>query len=334
MSKKINLVAQSHGQENEYRRTIFSIWSFYAHVSGQFKETKTLLYTDDPGFFAEYFSGLPVECVLLTREQLKRFRGKDNFIHRTKIALIEDAFHRSDGNLLYIDGDTFFTQDPETLLNILSEKVALMHLREYSFENLRDLPQPSGAPFHAVLNYLESTDFMLADTSKVTFSSSSYSWNAGVIGLHRAHAPILSDVYAVTDQLYAATRSHASEQYAFSLILNMRSEIVPSEKIIYHYWYRVKKNIVDNFLRRRIKDSWYRLSDRERKGQVFRWTSELPIIFEKHYLIMRDNAIQEFNRNAFLKAYIWTVRALIRNPFSSSFLKDVAYHTRRLLSSR
>jgi hypothetical protein len=89
---KVNLVIQSFGRDNEYRRAILTILSFYAHSSLKREETKVLLFTDMPAYFSTFLEGLPVEYVLLTPEKIKSMRGEIDFLHRMKIAVIEEAF--------------------------------------------------------------------------------------------------------------------------------------------------------------------------------------------------------------------------------------------------
>ncbi|MEX2231770.1 MAG: hypothetical protein WD824_06405 [Cyclobacteriaceae bacterium] len=334
MNHKINLVAQSFGRKNEYLRTIFSIWSFYVHVSAEFKKSKTLLFTDNPDFFRAYLSELPVTYELLTPERMTEMRGENDFLHRIKIAVIAEAFKRSEGNLLYMDGDAFFTEDPSPLILRLTKEVSFMHTNEYPFHVLREIPLPSGAPFHAVLNYFEENVFTMANGNKRKFSPTLFSWNAGVVMLHRQHEYLLTDVFAITDQLYASTRNHASEQYAFSIVLQTQTELKACEKVSYHYWHKVKKQIGDHFLNHNISFPWLNLPVEQKKDLVSKWTRKLPGYFDRHLLTVRDNAIQAFNRNDFRQGYFWAFNALIRNPFNIKFIRDFAYHTRRFLFKR
>jgi hypothetical protein len=331
MNHKINLVAQSFGRKNEYLRTILSIWSFYVHVSAEFKKSKTLLFTDKPDFFRAYLSDLPVTYILLTPERMTEMRGNNDFLHRIKIAIIAEAFQRSEGNLLYIDGDAFFTGDPSYLFQRLTKRASFMHTNEYPFYALGNMPLPSGAPFRAVLNYLEVNAFTMANGSRLKFPSTLFSWNAGVVMLHRDQAYLLGDVFAITDQLYAATGNHASEQYAFSIVLQTQTDLNACEKVIYHYWHKVKKQISDQFLGHNINFSWLNLTGEQKKVLVSKWTRKLPGYFDRHLLTVRDNAIQAFNRNDFRNGYVWAFNALIRNPFNIKFNRDFAYHTRRFL---
>jgi primosomal protein N'' len=332
MRDKLNLVIQSFGREQEYFRAILSIWSFYAHASPEYENTNVLLFSDRPQFFQDYLKDLPVTYVQLTPASVKQMRGEIDFLHRIKIGIIEEAFQRSQGDLLYLDADTFFTADPAPLFENLSQKISFMHVNEYAFQALGEMPLPSGAPFHSVLKAIREKEFTMANGRNKRFDPSLFSWNAGVIMLHRAHQILLPDVYAITDQLYFATNNHASEQYAFSMVLQTNTELHACDKIIHHYWYRIKKQIADDFLAAKMNYTWRTLSREEKKRQVKAWTKKLPSYFEQHLLTRRDNAVQAFNRNDFSQGYLWTFKAFVINPFNFPFLKDCIYHTKRFFA--
>ncbi len=331
MTGNVNLVLQSFGGESEYRRAIFSLWSFYAHISSEYSGTRALLFTDNPEFFYPYLEGLPVQYVFLSAEKIRHMRGEINFLHRIKIGVIEEAFLMYEGSILYVDADTCFIKNPAPLFQDISEKISFMHVNEYSFLHLQEIPLPSGAPFHAVLKVLEEEEFTLANGSQRKFLPSLFSWNAGVIMLHRNHHPLLADVYAITDRLFPETGNHAAEQYAFSLVLQTNTELHPCNEFIYHYWYRTKKQVADKFLAKRLDYLWTQLSTEQKKRWVKNWTQALPGNIEQHPWTLRDNAIQAFNNNEFCRAYRWAAMAFIKNPFNIPFIKNCFYHTRRLL---
>lgn len=330
MSKRINLVVQSYGRESEYLRAIFAIWSYYAHVSDEFKQCRALVYTDNTDFFKGYFEGLNVQFIALTPSRMKAMKGKHDFLHRMKISIIEETFKRFDGDVFYFDSDTFFVADPSVFILRVSEKASFMHSNEYSFHELRDIPLPSGAPFHAVLKYLEEWEFRGADGNVLSLPSNLFSWNAGALLLHQMHQFLLPEVYAITDQLYAATRNHASEQYAFSIVLQTKTELKGCKTVIYHYWYRITKRIMDEFLSFQINGRWRAYSYAQKEAMVLQWTKMLPGFVENHPLTLGDHAIQSFNRDEFYSGYFWAIKSLAKKPFSSSFIRDIAYHTRRL----
>ncbi len=331
MTNQVTLVVQSFGRENEYRRTVLCIRSYYSHISEQYAATRTLLFTDAPEFFEPYLDNLPITYVALTKDKLRQMRGRLDFLHRIKIAIIEEAFTLTEDNILYVDGDAFFVADPSPFFSTIGPKVSFMHEREYAFETLGDLPTPSGDPFHFVLNYIRNREFTLANGASVKFSASLYSWNAGAIMLDRSHRSLLADVYAITDQLYAATKNHASEQFAFSLVLQTNTDLKTCSPVIHHYWHRIRKEIADDFLLKNLTVGWKAIPDAEKEARILKWTRILPSYFEKHRLMLRDNAIQSFNANRFRQGYYWSARALSRRPFDIGFFRDIMYHTRRFL---
>jgi hypothetical protein len=326
----VSLAVQSFGKETEYKRAILTILSFYAYTTIEKDKTKVFLFTDKPDFFEPYLSGLPIEFVLLTAEKIKQMRGEIDFLHRMKIAVIEEAFALSGDTMVYADSDTFFTGDPVPLLEALSEKKVFMHLPEYPFKKEVEDETNTYKKFYALIN---QQDFVLTNGSRLKVTPQHWSWNAGVMMFHPAHARLIPDVYGLTDQFYPQSSSHASEQYAFSLVLQTNAGIERCDSVIYHYWYRVKKNIVDLFLKEKINLQWAALPLQKKLADVTTWSTQLPTVFKNHVLTMRDNAIQAFNQDKFSEAYKWSIKALIKEPFLNKiFLKDIAYHTKRLLT--
>lgn len=322
------LVTQSFGKEYEYRRAIFSIWSYWAHAG----VGKVILFTDNPDFFTPYFKDQPVEYILLTPDKIRAMRGSIDFLHRMKIALIEEAFRTTNTNLLYVDSDTFFIDDPGKYLQEVAEKKSFMHLNEYRFDSLREMKLPAAKPFHAFLDLISSKSFTGAKGSALPVSPKQHSWNAGAMILHKSHAALLPDVYALTDQFYPTTLNHASEQYAFSIVLQTATQLQACEQAIYHYWYRVKKTIIDGVLTRILDKEFLTQSEQSRIHTVKKLTVSLPTIFETHVLTLRDNAIQAFHERRFAEGYGFALRALAKKPFAFQFLRDVFYHVRRQLN--
>ena len=117
-------------------------------------------------------------------------------------------------------------------------------------------------------------------------------------------------------------------------MLQTQTELKPCEEVIYHYWYRTKKQITDHFLDKEL--AALKEASLEKKLDTVRtWTKELPALFLKHEFMLRDNAIQAFNENRFREGYRWTFRALTKAPFSDKdFVRDVLYHTKRFVSKK
>lgn len=321
------LVTQSFGRESEYKRVILSIWSYWLyHPTG-----RVLLFTDAPDYFSIFFKDMPVQYKPLTDEKLKLMRGSIDFLHRIKIAIIEEAFAHGGENLLYIDSDTFFIDNVNFIDDELAADRAFMHVREYRFDSLREMKLPAAKPFHAFLDLIESTSFFGRGGNIIPVSSQQYSWNAGVMAFHPSHRDILLDVYALTEQFYPKTENHASEQYAFSIVLQNNVALFPCDRACYHYWYRVKKTIVDSILEDVLVPKWATMNSDQKLVSVKVIVQQLQYEFENHHSILRDRAIQAFHENDFKKGYYWAYRTLLKKPFDFVFIKDVGYHTKKWL---
>ncbi len=324
----MNLVMQSFGRENEYKRAILAIYSFYAHY-GWPSAARVILFTDKEAYFKPYLEPFPIDYIFLSEEKIRSMRGEIDFLHRMKIALIDEAMQLSDDNILYVDSDTFFIADPRSMETRITPGTAFMHLKEYDFESLKDKALPAGKTFRAFYQLLRSNQFDLADKKRITIPTTAISWNAGVMAFHRSHHALLKDVYLLTDQFYPLTNNHASEQYAFSIVLQQRLNVLACDDVVYHYWYRIEKQIADLWAAQHINDAWRSKPLSERLTEIKHMTTVFPGLFQDHILMLQDRAIQAFNVDDFKTARKWALRAWLRKPWDIHFLRDVLYHVRR-----
>ena len=324
------LVTQSFGKESEYRRVVLAILSYYAHSSN--RVAKTILFTDKPSWFEPYFIELPIEYIQLTPEKINLMRGTIDFLHRMKIALIEEAFELHQTDILYFDSDTFFVADPMSYMAQLSPQKSFMHLFEYQFESLRNMPLPAGKTFQAFVQLIEKTTFFISG-KEVKLNAQMSSWNAGVMMLHQSHDRLINDVFQLTDNFFPATKNHASEQYAFSILLQTKTDLTACDAVIYHYWYNIKKRIIDEYLPSQFIALLNEPTLANRLSIVKSITKQLPSFFDQHLYSLKDNAIQAFNANHFLKGYNWSIKAIFAGAIKdTTFLKDVLYHFKRQLT--
>lgn len=189
-----SLALQSFGRESEYKRAVLTTLSFFAWFGKNKKEARVFLFTDRPDYFAPYFHDLPIEYILLTPNKIAVMRGEIDFLHRMKIAVIEEAFALSETNLLYADSDTFFIADPTPLMEQLTPGHSFMHEWEYRFEEVRHWKLPTGQSFRDFLDLIESQPFQWANGSSTCITAEHSSWNAGVMMFHTAHAQFIPDV--------------------------------------------------------------------------------------------------------------------------------------------
>ncbi len=325
MSKNYRLVSQSFGRTYEYHRLIMMVWSFYAFAD---HNIPTLVFTDRPEYFKAYFQGLPVSYSVLDAAKIKKMRGEIDFLHRMKIALIEEAMAGTTDNLLYTDSDTFFIADPTALMEQVSAEQSFMHTHEYVFEEHRNAALPAGQYINAFIECLDVQQPKIPGTDmRITTQMSS--WNAGVLMLHNSNKHYLDKVYQLTDLFFPASGSHAAEQYAFSVVLQSMGKLAAAETVIFHYWYNIKKKIMDLYTEQHLAalehQSW-----EHKKAFILKAVHDLPALFENHILSLKDKAIQYFNDKNYAQGLHYAVKAFSEGAWRDKvFVKDVLYHTKK-----
>jgi hypothetical protein len=323
------LLVQSFGSEKEYRRAVFAVLSFFAQNRDLVQQFRVVICTDSPFFFKAFLKQLPVQFKQLTPQRIEDMKGKSNFLHRIKIILIQEIFAEYGGNVLYVDSDSFFTSDPQVLVQRVDTSHVFMHTHEYLFQSMKELPLPGGQPFVTFYNEVVNRTFNL-ETGKCYFIDEMLSsWNAGVIVIHSSYERYLEDVLELTDEFWKRTQCHACEQYAFSVVFQSVGSLGSCEEINYHYWYRTEKRVMDlklvEFLDSNFSDDTldYKLN------KVRGLTKVLNGLIKSHSIVLRDVAIQAFNTNQWKDGYLYAFKAMRKDPFDLQFLRDVLYHSKR-----
>ncbi len=324
-----SLVLQSYGSEVQYRRAILLIMSFLGVVKDAISNYKILVFTDNIPFFERYLGGINIQYIFLDTQKISAYTGEMNFIHRMKIAIIEEAFNLNDGNLLYADTDSFFLCDPTPILNKLDPAQSYMHELEYPFSDLKDQSLPAGEESVEFYRNVISKDFLLTGDGHITVHEKMKSWNAGIMILHRNQRVLIPDIYKLTDQFFKLSGNHSSEQYAFSILLQERTNLQPMKEYSYHYWHRIQKKIVDEYIEKKIMLRINEYSYSLISGKSMFQYNNLPGIIERHPLYIQDKAIQALNVDNFSRGLYYSLQYLLKRPFSFKFIRDIGYHLKR-----
>ncbi|RZK28457.1 MAG: hypothetical protein EOO61_22030, partial [Hymenobacter sp.] len=124
----------AYGLESTKYQAILSIYTLYHHIGEANKDFLFVIYTDsDRQVLDKHLQGFPVRLEILTKEQVKEFRGPDNYVFRLKPSIIKDYFSKYKQNLLYMDTDTFFMRNPTALLASRAPGHSIMNVEEYNF---------------------------------------------------------------------------------------------------------------------------------------------------------------------------------------------------------
>jgi lipopolysaccharide biosynthesis glycosyltransferase len=223
------LLYQAYGNIAIIQEALYSILSFY-RIHPDAADVTVVVYTDNEEPFKELFSNQQVECVLISHEQIKEWKGEINFVHRLKIKVLQDFFERYHGDVLYLDSDTCFTKNILLLWQAIEKGKLIMHMRE---GKVSDKINPV---FKKLAHFLSSNAINLKTGEQIKISASTDMWNAGVLGLKPEHKHILDQVLMLTDSMYPVYPKHIVEQFAFSYYFQQHAEVLAAEDCIYHYW--------------------------------------------------------------------------------------------------
>jgi hypothetical protein len=190
------------------------------------EEFRTLVYTDNPDSFANQ----PVDVRFVTAEQWVAWAGPQRFNHRRKIVALQHALADVNDRVVLLDGDTWLRGPTNELFDRISPGRSLLHLLEGRVSEVRT------TIYQRLKTVLDNSN--LTDINGVTLRIPAHvsMWNAGVIGLHPADAPLLAEVLHLTDQLTQISDLHVLEQFAFSYVLSQRTSLSEAADLVFHYW--------------------------------------------------------------------------------------------------
>ncbi|MEO7962106.1 MAG: hypothetical protein ABIR19_11195 [Ginsengibacter sp.] len=231
-SKKI-ILYHAYGQVYLYNQVRFALLTLLHYLKGEFGQTTVIIYTDKPAVFTPYQKTIPLKIELLTERMISEFKGELNFVHRVKICVLQDCFKKYQSDILYLDSDTYFTTSPAPLLENIRQGHTVMNSNDYDLMSADEL--------------YENTDWLLIrraiknftykiDGQNLQVPLTTRMWNAGVIGLSYSDSNLLAKVLSLADQIYSNKKVFTAEQFAFSYILQSKTELISSGDVIFHYW--------------------------------------------------------------------------------------------------
>jgi hypothetical protein len=201
----------------------FSIRTFLAQAAAG---DTFYVVTDTPTVYAS----LPqVTVVPITADQIKAWRGRNDFFWRVKIMVLQHIAQMSpDKAMMYLDGDTYLYGHLDELKAMLQSGQGLMHKDE-------------GCPGDMKEKSLSMWQTVNGKTyGGITIGREHHMWNAGVVAIPGGLTVAATDLaLAVCDgMLDDGAEPVTVEQYALSIALKAcTKQMVEADRWIGHYWH-------------------------------------------------------------------------------------------------
>jgi hypothetical protein len=316
-----NVVFLSYGNPKEYQRATYAILSVLAWNGGKNAHVRIICFTDNPGYFEKYLAGFNIQYDVLDQDRLNLMLGGTDYIHRRKICILQEVAktYPSD-DLLFLDSDTFFINDPSALLGQIQPDYSLMHVKEYRLEQgpgiykelmSKRLVNAEEFPL-SFLRFIENNEFELG-AKKIRFEKAQYVWNSGVLGISNTLLPLLKDVLTFNDQILSSTKWFISEQLAFGLVLQSFTTIKPAVDFINHYYQ--SKDVVDIFVNKTLNDEFLKVTAAEKLVRIKASTITINKIVTAD--VSYSIALGAVKRKKFKKGINFALKAAKQIPFSA-----------------
>lgn len=166
-----------------------------------------------------------VSFITLTKETIDNWLAKSNFLLALKPHVINHFLEMKGGNVLFLDTDTYFIDDPLPLFKAIAAGKLILHLKENSVKGRKDLSQ-----------YLIKKYFIDSNNNTFQISLNTTMWNSGVVGINTHNRSIISKIIHLVDQMRIDTKWHTIEQFAFSYFFQQQS-LISADQYIAHYWF-------------------------------------------------------------------------------------------------
>jgi hypothetical protein len=186
---------------------------------------------------------------------VRQWRGEQDFVHRMKIEVLRDFVKGKNGAVMYLDTDVCFMQPVAGIMDRIHNGALYMHVQE---SIVHDESNPLLRKLH---RFLKRNNPLSVNGRALTIHTDTAMWNAGMLGFHTDHAPLLDEVLALSDSIYRLFPKHVSEQFAFSFCFGQKAKLHSSAAHILHYWnFKEMRQYQESFFHHFQNASWQELS--------------------------------------------------------------------------
>ncbi len=238
-----------YGDKGIFYECAFSLLSLSRlHTAEELSKLQVWIYTDDPAWFGALNSTLNIHCREINQELIKAWRGQADFVHRVKAEALKDCMAGRNGNILYVDTDSVFTQKINKLWEDIEQGALYMH----NFEGV--VSSCSNATLTKLNEFLNKSLQILINNKPIQELGM---WNAGVLGFNTKYRYITEEVLVFCDEVYPQYPKHIVEQFAFSIYFQQAGNIKTAAPYLVHYWnLKEARSVLASFFEYFKNKSW------------------------------------------------------------------------------
>lgn len=221
------LIYLAFGQPAIRSEALFSILSYQQQESAT--DTVVLVYTDMPAEFTAVLGHHPsVQYPPVQPGQWQEWRGRANQAYMVKIAVLEHAARQFPGNLLLVDTDTIWQQNPAALFTRIGAGERFLHQDEGTLAAGNHLNRK-------IYRHLRAGSWSVLG-QPFRFEPATRMYNSGLIGLRSTETALLAEVRELAEAFFAAYNKHLMEQLAFSVVFALAGPVALADAYLLHYW--------------------------------------------------------------------------------------------------
>jgi hypothetical protein len=210
-----NIVYVAHSRNRDLKRARFSIINLQHFAKEIDHKHRIIIYTDSPS----YFTDLDIMVEEMDNITISLWQGDRNSDERVRIMAAKDAFATYHGNIVLMQNEIFYLDNPSPLFLELANGSSLMYEDVGPFANM-GFKLPETITFKAIEPYNKDTQKSLpaphADTTL---------HNMGLIGIHESDRSLLKKVLCYHDALLAYLPDALAANLAFSFVLGSNTLI-------------------------------------------------------------------------------------------------------------
>lgn len=240
-----------------YLEALFSISSLRATVP----DSKILVVSSKP----EYFKNIQgLSTVHLTDSLKAQWLGNCSYAFNLKLHALAHVLENYHERLIFLDTDTIVRRDLRWCFEVINEKNAFLHVLEGTL-SMNTFKRGYAQILGNTINY--------GDGKSITLTGETPMYNSGVIGVHKAHAPLLKEAALLAQAIDKHTNWHTAEQLALGILLKQNGELhVIGNKPVKHYWHKQYKR----FIREQLVANYCDLQQMDKENSRLKLRRTIP----------------------------------------------------------